>query len=62
MAMLSEDYLNPRDLTDEELERAWDLWFELAQTTNDWDSPYTHGVFVGLQPESAAPRERRESD
>ena len=60
--MLSEDDLNLRDLTDEELERAWDLWFELAQTTNDWDPPYTHGVFVGLQTESNAPRERRESE
>jgi hypothetical protein len=59
--MLSEDDLNLRDLTDEELERAWDLWFELAQTTNDWDPPYTHGVFVGLQLERTAPREPRES-
>jgi hypothetical protein len=46
--MLSEDDVNLRELSDEELERAWDLWFELAQTTNAWDPPYSHGVFVGI--------------
>ena len=51
MAMLSDDDLNLRELTDEELDRAWDLWFDLAQTTNEWDPPYTHGVFVGLERE-----------
>ena len=25
---------------------AWDLWFDLAQATNDFDPPYTHGVFM----------------
>lgn len=49
MAMLSDDDLNLRDMTDEELERAWDFWFDLAQTTNDWDPPYEHGVFVGME-------------
>lgn len=46
MQMLSEDDLNLREMSDEELERAWDLWFDLAQTTNDQDPPYTHGVFI----------------
>ena len=46
MEMLSEDDLNLKDMTPEELDRAWDLWFDLAQTTNDFDPPYTHGVFV----------------
>ncbi|MBI3490965.1 MAG: hypothetical protein HY047_04120 [Acidobacteria bacterium] len=50
MAMLSEDDLNLEGLTEEELDRAWDLWFDLAQTTNEWDPPYTHGVFVDSQP------------
>ncbi len=45
MSMLSEDDLNLRDLSDEELALAWDLWFDLAQATNDLDPPYTHGVF-----------------
>ena len=37
--MLSDDDLNLKDMTDEELAAAWDLWFDLAQTTNDsdWD-------------------------
>ena len=48
MQMLSEDDLNLRELSDEELDLAWDLWFDLAQTTNDWDPPYSHGVFVNL--------------
>ena len=46
--MLSEDDVNLRELSDEELERAWELWFELAQATNAWDPPYSHGVFVGV--------------
>ena len=47
MQLLSEDDLDLKEMTDEELERAWDLWFDLAQSTNDADLPYTHGVFVG---------------
>jgi hypothetical protein len=46
MQMLSEDDLNLKDMTREELDSAWDLWFDLAQATNDFDPPYTHGVFV----------------
>lgn len=45
MAMLSEDDVDLRNLSDEELELAWDLWFDLAQATNESDPPYTHGVF-----------------
>jgi hypothetical protein len=43
--MLSDDDVDLADLTDEELDQAWDLWFDLAQTTNDDDPPWTHGVF-----------------
>lgn len=46
MSMLSEDDLNLREMTPEELEQAWDLWFDLAQETNDFDPPFSHGVFV----------------
>ena len=46
MELLSEDDLNLKDMTPDELDRAWDLWFDLAQATNDFDPPYTHGVFV----------------
>ncbi len=50
MEMLSEDDRDLREMTPEELDAAWDLWFDLAQTTNAWDPPYTHGVFAGRQP------------
>lgn len=55
MKMLSDDDLNLKDMTDEELAAAWDLWFDLAQTTNDADPPYTHGVFVNLRWEDLEP-------
>ena len=61
MQNLSEDDLNLKDMTDEELDLAWDLWFDLAQHTNDFDPPYTHGVFVRLKAhaEAAAEPENR---
>jgi hypothetical protein len=55
MELLSEDDLNLKDMTPEELDRAWDLWFDLAQATNDFDPPYTHGVFVLCQPDQTMP-------
>ena len=48
MQMLSEDDLNLRDMTPDELDAAWDLWFDLAQTTNESDPLYEHRVFVSL--------------
>lgn len=48
--MLSEDDLDLRDLSDAELALAWDLWFDLAQVTNDADPPYSHGVFQLVRP------------
>ncbi len=53
MQMLSDDDLNLRELSDEELDLAWDLWFDLAQATNEWDPPYSHGVFVNFRCGSA---------
>ena len=53
MRMLSEDDLSWRELSDDELMRAWDLWFELAQVTNDSDPAYSHGVFAGVEGHSA---------
>lgn len=50
MSMLSEDDLNLRELSDEELALAWDLWFDLAQATNAHDPPYSHGVFQLVKP------------
>ena len=43
MELLSEDDLNLKEMTRDELDRAWNLWFDLAQATNDFDPPYTHG-------------------
>jgi len=59
MPMLSEDDLNLKGMTREELDKAWDLWFDLAQTTNESDPPYTHGVFVPIEggERAAAPAE-----
>ncbi len=50
MPMLSEDDLNLRDMSAEQLDAAWDLWFDLAQTTNDSDPLYSHGVLVCSEP------------
>ena len=55
MPMLSDDDLNLRELTDAELDEAWELWFDLAQSTNDDDPPYTHGVFQRAGVEQAQP-------
>jgi len=49
MQMLSDDDVNIRGLSLEELESAWDLWFDLASATDPFDPPYSHGVFVGLE-------------
>lgn len=46
MQMLSEDDRDIREMTAEELDAAWDLWFDLAQSTNEADPPYAHGVFA----------------
>lgn len=47
MQMLSDDDRNLSEMTPEELDAAWDLWFDLAQATNDHDPAYEHGVFTG---------------
>lgn len=43
---LSEEDLDLRNLTQEELIAYWNLWLEQAQATNDLDEAlYSHGVF-----------------
>lgn len=32
-----------------------DLWFDLAQVTNDDDPPYTHGVFQAVRTGASIP-------
>ena len=53
MRMLSEDDVDLREMTPEELDAAWDLWFDLAQSTNEADPAYTHGVFAGASERTA---------
>ena len=45
---LSEEDLDLRNMSWEELVAYWNLWLLQAQATNDSDPPYTHGVFVTL--------------
>jgi hypothetical protein len=43
---LSEEDLDLRNLSEEELVAYWNLWLEQAQATNDLDEAlYSHGVF-----------------
>jgi hypothetical protein len=57
---LSEEDLDLRNLTDEELIAYWNLWLEQAQITNDLDEhTYSHGVFT-VEPPSKA--KRRQND
>jgi hypothetical protein len=60
MPMLSEDDVNLRGLSAEELDAAWDVWFDLAQTTNDSDPLSSHGVFVNTV--TSDPRARSAAD
>ena len=51
---LSDEDLDLRNLTEEELFACWDLWLLQAQATNDLDRhTYSHGVFT-VEPEAAA--------
>jgi hypothetical protein len=48
---LSEEDLDLRNLSEEELYAWWDLWLEWAQATNDMDEhTYSHGVFTKEPP------------
>lgn len=43
---LSEEDLDLRNLTEEELQAVWLQWLWMAQATNDLDAgAYSHGVF-----------------
>ena len=55
---LSEEDLDLRNLTEEELIAYWNAWLEQAQVTNDRDADtYSHGVFVLVtEPSCRAPR------
>ncbi len=59
---LSEEDLDLRHLSREELSAVWDAWLRQAQATNDRDARlYSHGVFVeepdpegGAEPDPAS--------
>ena len=56
---LSEEDLDLRNLSDEELIAYWNLWLEQAQATYDLDAAlYSHGVFE-REPEPAARKDRQ---
>lgn len=47
---LSEEDLDLRNLSPEELEAVWMEWFRQAQATNDLDKDiYSHGVLAGAE-------------
>lgn len=49
---LSEDDINLKELDSEELIKAWEMWFELAQSTNDNDRDFfSHSCFGETMPE-----------
>jgi hypothetical protein len=57
---LSEEDLDLRNLSHEELIAYWNLWLEQAQATNDLDAAlYSHGVFE-REPQPAVGKGRQE--
>jgi hypothetical protein len=56
---LSEEDLDLRNLSNDELIAYWNLWLEQAQATNDLDAAlYSHGVFES-EPEPAERKSRK---
>ncbi len=48
---LSEEDLDLRTMSEEEVEAAWTAWLEQAQSTNEQDRlTYSHGVFLREPP------------
>jgi hypothetical protein len=46
---LSEEDLDIKNMSEEELYAYWNFWLKLAQSSNDSDQyTYSHGVFVGI--------------
>lgn len=55
---LSEEDLDLRSLSEEELYAWWDVWLERAQVTSDMDEhTYSHGVFTTEPPWGAERQE-----
>lgn len=57
---LSEEDLDLKNLSWDELIAYWNLWLEQAQATNDLDEhEYSHGVFVLFGERAARERARK---
>lgn len=55
---LSEEDLDLRNLSEEELIAYWNMWLEQVQITNDMEKySYSHGVFTMLKSPPGLPRE-----
>ena len=53
---LSEEDLDLKSLTDDELDAVWTAWLEEAQSTNEEDKhKYSHGVFLCEPPWQISP-------
>lgn len=60
---LSEEDLDLRTMTQEELYAYWDMWLRQAQTTNDLDlHEYSHGVFTSAPAEGDETPQRRQHE
>ncbi|MFO7870427.1 MAG: hypothetical protein R6V03_03230 [Kiritimatiellia bacterium] len=60
---LSEEDMDLRNLSYEELEAYWDQWLLQAQATNDRDKrSYSHGVFVMIEEPESGRKARRAAD
>ena len=58
---LSEEDLDLRNLSEEELIAYWNLWLHQAQASNDLDRDlYSHGVFEREPREEGEPAKRHE--
>ena len=58
---LSEEDLDLQNLSREELEAYWEIWFRQAQATNHLDyNTYSHGVFVTTTDPAAEPPDPEE--
>ena len=56
---LSEEDLDLKTLSDEELDRVWTEWLKQAQVSNDLDQKeYSHGVFT-LEPSGTREKKLR---
>jgi hypothetical protein len=62
MQMLSDDDVDIAGMTPDQLDAAWDLWFDLAQATNEADPSHTHGVFAGADGTAAVTSVRSHID